>query len=258
VNSSHSNRLKGKTALVTGGRQGIGRAIVDKFVAEGASVMTCGRGGRPGDLPDQVLWQTTNIAERTDVDSIRDRLVSEFGELSILVNNAGIQIVKTIVDTTDEDWDELMGVNARGVFLACRALIPIMTAGGSIINIGSISATSADPGLALYNASKAFVQGLTRSIAVDHGPELRCNAICPGWIMTGMAEAAFALADDAEAAKRDALARHPSGRFGKAEDIASLATWLASDEAGFATGQCYILDGGLTAASPINPRLIQS
>ncbi len=130
-----------------------------------------------------------------------------------------------------------------------------MADGGSIINIGSISATSADPGLALYNASKAFVQGLTRSIAVDHGPAIRCNAIAPGWIMTGMADAAFAVASDPEAAKTDALARHPAGRFGAPADIASLAVWLASDESAFATGQCYTVDGGLTAASPLNPAL---
>ena len=148
-----------------------------------------------------------------------------------------------------------MGVNAKGVFMACRSLIPIMDTGGSIINIGSISGNAADPGLAIYNASKAFVHGLTRSIAVDHGPAIRCNAISPGWIMTGMAEAAFALANNPDAAKRDALARHPAGRFGEPEDVAKLAVWLASDDASFATGQCYSLDGGMTAASPLNPAL---
>lgn len=248
-------RLQNKTVLVTGGRQGIGRAIVDKFVAEGARVMTCGRGERPRDLADEVLWQTTNIADGSEVDNLVDTVVAEFGELSVLVNNAGVQIEKTIIETTDQDYETLMGVNARGVFLACRACIPIMAAGGSIINIGSISASTADPGLALYNASKAFVQGLTRSIAVDHGPDIRCNAISPGWVMTGMADAAFALAKDPAAAKTDALARHPAGRFGQPADIANLAAWLASDEAGFATGQCYTLDGGLTAASPLNPGL---
>ena len=247
--------LKGKTALVTGGRQGIGRGIVERFVAEGARVMTCGRGGRPDGLPDDISWQTANVAERADVDRLIDRIVADFGELDILVNNAGLQIEKTIVETTDQDWDRLMGANARGVFLLCRGCIPIMSRGGSIINIGSISATNADPGLALYNASKAFVQGLTRSIAVDHGPAIRCNAISPGWIMTGMADAAFAQAENPEAAKKDALQRHPAGRFGSVEDIASLAAWLASDEAGFATGQCYTLDGGMTAASPLNPGL---
>lgn len=248
-------KLQGKTALVTGGRQGIGRAIVDSFVAEGARVMTCGRGARPGDLPEEVLWQSADVSRKSDVEALTDRIVADFGHLSILVNNAGVQIEKTIVDTTDEDWELLMGANAKGVFMLCRDCIPIMAKGASIINIGSISASTADPGLALYNASKAFVQGLTRSIAVDHGPDIRCNAISPGWIMTGMADAAFAVADDPEAAKRDALARHPAGRFGKPEDIAALALWLASDDAAFASGQCYTLDGGMTAASPLNPGL---
>ena len=248
-------RLANKSALVTGGRQGIGRAIVDKFIAEGARVMTCGRGARPDNLPAEVLWEITDVSEKADVDALTDRVVAEFGELSILVNNAGVQIEKTIVETTDQDWELLMGVNAKGVFMLCRDCIPIMGKGGSIINIGSISASTADPGLALYNASKAFVQGLTRSIAVDHGPDIRCNAISPGWIMTGMADAAFAVAEDPGAAKTDALARHPAGRFGEPADIANLATWLASDEAAFATGQCYTLDGGLTAGSPLNPGL---
>jgi 2-keto-3-deoxy-L-fuconate dehydrogenase len=249
------NRLQHKTALVTGGRQGIGRAIVNRFVSEGARVMTCGRGPRPDDLPPDILWQSADVSTKADVDRLTDTVIAKFGELAILVNNAGVQIEKTIVETTDQDWDLLMGVNAKGVFMLCRDLIPVMASGGSIINIGSISASSADPGLALYNASKAFVQGLTRSIAVDHGPAIRCNAISPGWIMTGMAEAAFAVADDPAAAEQDALARHPAGRLGKPDDIASLAAWLASDEAGFATGQCYTLDGGMTAASPLNPGL---
>ena len=249
------NRLTGKTALITGGRQGIGRGIVDRFIEEDARVMTCGRGGRPDGLPDDILWQSTNVADQHDVDKLIDRVVAEFGQLDILVNNAGMQIEKTIVETTDQDWDELMGVNARGVFMLCRGCIPIMSQGGSIINIGSISASTADPGLGLYNASKAFVQGLTRSIAVDHGPDVRCNAIAPGWIMTAMADDAFAVASDPAAAERDALARHPAGRMGKPSDIASLAVWLTSDEAAFATGQIYTLDGGLTAASPLNPGL---
>ena len=247
-----NERLAGKRALVTGGRQGIGRGIADRFYSEGAQVALTGRGERPGDLPAHFQWYGSDVSDGEAVQV----LAAECAEgLDVLVNNAGVQIEKTVLDTTDADWDQLMGANAKGVFLMCRAFIPKMTKGGSIINIGSISGTTADPGLALYNASKAFVHGLTRSIAVDHGPAVRCNAICPGWIMTGMADAAFAAAADPDAAKADALARHPAGRFGEPSDIAAMATWLASDESGFATGQLFTIDGGMTAASPLNPGL---
>ena len=243
--------LDGKTALVTGGRQGIGRGIADRFAAEGAYVALTGRGERPDDLPPHFAWTACDVSDAAAVEA----LAAGFDGLDILVNNAGVQIEKTVTDTTDEDWNLLMGANAKGVFLMCRALIPRMAPGGSIINIGSISGQTADPGLALYNASKAFVHGLTRSIAVDHGPDVRCNAICPGWIMTGMADAAFAVASDPGIAKTDALARHPAGRFGQPSDIAAMAAWLASDQSGFTTGQCFVVDGGLTAASPLNPGL---
>ena len=246
-------RLEGKTALVTGGRQGIGRAIVEEFAGQGAQVLTCGRGERPESLSNNILWQQTDITQSDQVETLRKQVLSAFGTLSVLVNNAGVQIEKNIVESTDEDWDNVIGVNAKGIFLTCRALIPHMSTGGSIINIGSISGHVADPGLALYNASKAFVHGLTRSIAVDHGPAIRCNVICPGWIVTGMAEAAFSVATDPKAAKQDALARHAVRRFGQPEDIAKMALWLASDESAFATGQLFTVDGGLTAASPLNP-----
>ena len=242
-------RLAGKKAFVTGGRQGIGRSIADAFLAEGAEVVSCGRGSVPDGL--QADWLTLDVSNSRAVTSA----ASAIGTLDILVNNAGVQVEKTIVDSTDADWELVMGTNARGVFNVCRALIPQMRDGGSIINIGSISGNVADPSMALYNASKAFVHGLTRSIAVDHGPSVRCNAICPGWIETGMLDAGFDLADDPAKAKADALARHATRRFGQPGDIASMAVWLASDEAGFATGQLFTVDGGMTASSPLNPGL---
>jgi NAD(P)-dependent dehydrogenase (short-subunit alcohol dehydrogenase family) len=242
-------KLAGKRAFVTGGRQGIGRAIVEAFLSEGAEVVTCRRGPAPDGLP--CPWHSLDVSDPVAVDG----LASVLGPVDILVNNAGVQVEKTVVDSTDADWDLVMGANAKGVFNCCRAFIPRMRAGGSILNIGSISGQVADPSMALYNASKAFVHGLTRSIAVDHGPDIRCNAICPGWIETGMLEAGFALAEDPARAKADALARHATNRFGRPEDIAAMAVWLASDEASFATGQLYTVDGGLTAASPLNPGL---
>lgn len=245
--------LEGRSALVTGGRQGIGRAIVYTLQSAGATVMTCGRGDRPDDLDTRVHWSTTDVSNSASVEALLLLARDRFTGLDVLVNNAGVQVEKTVVESSDADWESVMGVNARGVFQICRAFIPFMNRGGSIINIGSISATAADPSMALYNASKAFVQGLTRSIAVDHGPDIRCNAISPGWIMTDMADAGFALAQDPAAAKRDARRRHPAGRFGRPEDVARLALWLASEDSSFATGQCYCLDGGLTAASPLQP-----
>ena len=244
-------QLAGKKALVTGGRQGIGQGIVTAFLEEGAIVSTCGRASRPDGLPEAVTWYQTDVSSSAEVNV----LASAMGNCDILVNNAGIQVEKTVAESTDDDWELVMGANARGVFNACRAFIPLMNRGGSIINIGSISGKVADPSMALYNASKAFVHGLTRSIAVDHGPDIRCNAICPGWIETGMLDAGFALAADPEKAKQDALARHAMKRFGKPQDIAAMAVWLASDTSSFATGQCYTVDGGMTAASPLNPGL---
>ncbi|QFT95449.1 3-oxoacyl-[acyl-carrier-protein] reductase FabG (plasmid) [Roseovarius sp. THAF9] len=244
-------RLENKTALVTGGRQGIGLGIVQAFLSEGAKVTTCGRGPRPDSLPDACDWVQSDVSDTEQVAKLADA----FPTLDILVNNAGVQVEKTVVDSTDADWDLVIGANCRGVFNLCRTFIPRMSEGGSIINIGSISGHVADPSMALYNASKAFVHGLTRSIAVDHGPKVRCNAICPGWIETGMLDAGFELSKDPDAARRDALSRHAARRFGKPSDIAAMAVWLASDDAGYATGQMFTIDGGMTAASPVNPGL---
>lgn len=242
------------TAIVTGGSRGIGRAIVGRLATDGARVLACGRGPRPGCLPDGVLWTQADVSSASDAARVVAEAMAAFGAVTLLVNNAGVQVEKTVLDTTDDEWRLVMGVNCQGVFNMSRAVLPHMTdRGGNIINLGSISGNVADRSMALYNASKAFVHGLTRSIAVDHGPQVRCNAVQPGWIMTEMAEDGFALASDPEAARKDAVSRHPAGRLGEPEDIANVVSWLASDEAQFITGQFLTIDGGLTAASPLNP-----
>jgi meso-butanediol dehydrogenase/(S,S)-butanediol dehydrogenase/diacetyl reductase len=248
--------LGGKVAIVTGGGRGIGRAVVERLLGDGARVLACGRGERPGDLDGEVAWVRADVSLTGDARLIVDAARERFGEVSILVNNAGVQIEKTVADTSDDDWDRLVGTNCKGVFNMCREVLPAMGGrGGCIVNLGSISGMVSDPQMAIYNASKAFVHGLTRSIAVDHGPRVRCNAVSPGWIMTEMATEGFALARDPERARADALARHAAGRLGSTRDVANAVAWLVSDQSDFVTGQCFTVDGGLTAASPLRPGL---
>ena len=245
-----------RTAIVTGGSRGIGRAIIDQLSKDGFQIITCGRGERPADLPDDIQWVTADIAHTNEAVSVCDAARRHFGKIDLLVNNAGTQVEKTIAQSDDDDWDAVIGTNCKGVFNMSREVLKDMQdTAGNIINIGSISGHVSDPSMALYNASKAFVHGLTRSIAVDHGPQVRCNAICPGWIMTQMSEDGFALANDPAKAMSDALARHPVGRFGKPQDIAEMVSWLASDKSAYVSGACFTVDGGMTSASPLNPGL---
>ena len=209
-------------------------------------------------MPQSAAWIAADVSIDRDVCSLRDKSLNALGQIDVLVNNAGILIGGTVASTSDTVWDQIMDVNVKGLFQCCRKFIPVMgtTGGGSIINLGSISGLAADPGMAVYNASKAFVHGLTRSIALDHGPDgIRCNAICPGWIVTQMLESSLASAHDKTAAGRDVLRRHVVGRLGQPSDIAAAAIYLASAEAAFVTGQTLVVDGGVTSTTPIRPDL---
>ncbi len=248
-------RLADLSVVVTGASSGIGEAIAERFWQEGAR-LTLGSRREPSAVGGAgVRWVPTDVSDSSQADALVAAAVEQWGRLDVLVNNAGMQIEKTIVDTTDDDYDDLMGVNVRGVFNCARAAVRQITAqpgGGSIINIGSISGDSADHGMAIYNASKGAVHALTRAIATDHGRDgIRCNAIAPGWIATKLADAAFDAMDDPERARGDAVGKHPVGRLGLPSDIASLAVWLASDESTFASGSIFTIDGGLTAQSPL-------
>ena len=253
-----TQHLFNKIAVVTGGSRGIGWGIAQRFAQEGATVIIASRSEPPTPRTETIGWVKANISERQEVEAVTQFALETFGRIDVLVNNAGVQLEKSLPETTDEEWAWLSGVNIKGLFLCCRSVIPVMQQQGAgvIINLGSIAATTVDHNMPLYNASKGFVHSLTRSIAVDHGRDgIRCNAICPGWIMTDLAEQAFAQAADPGLARRIALAQHPLGRLGTPADIAAMAVWLASDEASFATGQFFTVDGGLTAGSPINPAL---
>ena len=243
--------LDGRSVVVTGASSGIGEAVARRLVADGALVTI---GSRSEPVVAGATWVPTDVADPSAADALIDAAVDANGGLDVLVNNAGVQVVRTLADTTDEEFDHVMDVNVRGVFNCCRAAIRWMSdnGGGSIINVGSVAADAADHSMAVYNASKGAVHSLTRSIAIDHGRDgVRCNAICPGWIATAMAEVAFEQSDDPTAARAGAVDRHPVGRLGSPEDVANLAAWLASDEATFVSGSLFTIDGGLTAQSPI-------
>ena len=203
---------------------------------------------------DGAVWVPTDVTDPVAVDALIAAAVDAYGGLDVMVANAGVQIAKTVADTTDAEFDQVIGVNVRGVFNCCRAAVRYMRdhGGGSIVNIGSVAGDMADHGMAVYNASKGAVHSLTRAVAVDHGRDgVRCNAIRPGWITTEMAAVVFAGADDPAAMRADAVDAHPVGRLGSPGDIAALAVWLASDESTFVSGSLFTVDGGLTAQSPV-------
>lgn len=253
----------GKVALVTGGRGGIGRAIVDRLSREGAIVYAADL-SESGSLPEAV--ETSSRFVRLDVTSEPEAIAAmahireEHGKLDILVNAAGIEIEKTIEQTSLDEWNRSFAVNVTGTFLTSKHALPLMRAaakGGSsasLINFGSYDGFIADPGLAAYCATKGAVHALTRAMACDHGPEgIRVNAICPGYIDTPMLQSFFTgdgsggggkSIDDLQQAVRDV---HPMRTYGTPEDIANLVNWLASDEARYASGQLWVLDGGLSA-----------
>jgi NAD(P)-dependent dehydrogenase (short-subunit alcohol dehydrogenase family) len=248
-------RLAGRVAVVTGASRGIGRAIAERFAAEGARVLGASRGA-PADGPAgaggagaAIHHIRADVSVAADAQRIVATAVERFGRLDVLVNNAAIEVEGTIEETSPEDFDAVMAVNARGVFLCARAALgPLRERGGAIVNVASIDGHWAEPGLAAYSASKGAVIALTRAIALDHGPEgIRCSCICPSYVRTPMLERFYDAQADPAAARDEAARAHPLRRLGEPADVAALALWLASDEAAFATGQAFVLDGGLTA-----------
>ena len=247
-------RLDDKAAIVTGGTRGIGRAIAERFAQEGAHVVVAARDEPATPFSHtSITHYSADVSKVSDVAALVDFTMNQHGRFDILVNNAGVELEKGIEDTSEEEWDWLMSINLKGVFLCCKSAIPHMRrqGGGSIINIGSYDGFQADPDLVAYCASKGGVHALSRAIAVDHGKDgIRCNVICPGWIKTDMMKAYLDSHSDAEDSERLLIAQHPIGRVGQPTDIANLALWLASDESSFATGQLFVHDGGLTAHAP--------
>jgi NAD(P)-dependent dehydrogenase (short-subunit alcohol dehydrogenase family) len=241
--------LAGKTALVTGGSGGIGAAICRRFLDEGASVVAADLRDN-GNLADAVEFRQFDVTDEAGVIASFDALSRQWDKLDILVNAAGIEIEKTIEETTLAEWNQIFAINVTGLFLTCKYALPLLrrSAGASIINFGSYDGFIADPGLAAYCATKGAVHALTRAMACDHGPEgIRVNAICPGYVNTPMLQSFFGDSGDIETLKQAVRDVHPMRTYGEPDDVANLVNWLASDEARYASGQLWVLDGGLSA-----------
>ena len=241
--------LRGKTAFVTGGSGGIGAAICARFAREGAQVIAADLQTHEPESDNVECLRYDVTSEEAARDAFKS-LEERWGKLDILVNAAGIEIEKTIEETTLEDWNRIFAINVTGTFLTSKYALPLLrrSDGASVINFGSYDGFIADPGLAAYCATKGAVHALTRAMACDHGPEgIRVNAICPGYVDTPMLQSFFRDAGDIESLKQSVRDVHPIRSYGTPDDIANLVNWLASDEARYATGQLWVIDGGLSA-----------
>ncbi|MCS5591475.1 MAG: SDR family oxidoreductase [Gammaproteobacteria bacterium] len=245
-----NNQLEGKIALITGGRGGIGRGICERFSTEGATVYAADLAKGEGEMPSRVQYESLDVTSESNVHSLMTKIESEQGKLDIVVNTAAIEIEKTIEDTSLQEWNNIFSINVTGTFLVSKYAIPLLRKadGGSIVNFGSYDGFIADPGLSAYCATKGAIHALTKAMACDYGPEgIRVNAICPGYIDTPMLQSFFGESGDIESLKEEVRNIHPIRRYGTPKDIAGLVTWLSGSEAGYATGQLWVLDGGLSA-----------
>jgi len=241
--------LAGKTAFVTGGSGGIGSAICTRFAREGARVVAADL-SPAAETAQGVDFVDYDVTDEQACRQTFDTLGERWNSLDILVNAAGIEIEKTIEQTSLEEWNRIFAINVTGTFLTCKFALPLLrrSAGASVVNFGSYDGFIADPGLAAYCATKGAVHALTRAMACDHGPEgIRVNAVCPGYVNTPMLQSFFGDSGDIESLKQAVRDVHPVRSYGEPEDIANLVNWLASDEARYASGQLWIIDGGLSA-----------
>jgi NAD(P)-dependent dehydrogenase (short-subunit alcohol dehydrogenase family) len=253
-------RLPNKVAVITGGASGMGRATVLRFLAEGAKVVIADYNANTGAQTlaeavaaghgDSVRFVRTDVASEADIQRMLQCALEVFGRLDVVFNNAGVGgAIGPLTETSVADWDYTFDVLAKGVFLGIKHAARIMRAqgqGGSIINTASIAGLSGDGGPLVYSAAKAAVINLTRSAAVELGPDrIRVNAICPGFIATPLADGGHT------ERTREAFAKsQPWPDYGRGEHIAGAALFLASDDSEFVSGDALIVDGGLTAAGP--------
>lgn len=252
-----TGKLAGKVAIVTGAGAGIGRASSMLFAQEGATIIAVDRDGNSnGQLVHEIsafggvaLGICADVSSSNDVRSVVDRTLSTYGHIDILFNNAGVVSQGLLHTLEDEEWDRILSVNLKSVFLFCRAVIPSFLGSGSgvILNTASSTALRAVGDRALYSATKGAIVALTRSMALDYAQDnIRVNCICPGTTDTPSLRGRLHAKGNYEAARAEFIARQPLRRLGRPEEIAQAALYLVSEDSSFVTGAAFQIDGGMS------------
>ena len=238
--------------MVTGGAQGIGRAITKALLEAGARVVFADEDAEAGRETEEayrslgeVRFARTDVSRETEVEQLIGETLHTFGQLDFLVNNAGVSKNKPLTKLSLDEWNRVLGVNLTGTFLCTKHAAPhLKEAGGAVVNIASSRAVMSEPHTEAYSASKGGILALTHALAVSLGPEVRVNAVSPGWIEVGDWQKASERSTPQHS--REDREQHPVGRVGVPEDVAAMVMVLLSSCSGFVTGQNFVVDGGMT------------
>ena len=253
-------KLKNRVVIITGGGSGIGRACGEEFAKEGAQVVIADINFNTAKETMQLINDSGGVAFAVEADvsnsnsvqKLVNDTIARFSDVHVLVNNAAIQVNKTVEDTTFEEWNKQLSINLGGVFLCSKYFLPhLRKTKGNIVNMSSVNGFFVEPSCAGYCATKGAIIALTKAMAIDHGNQgIRVNCICPGYIDAGLAEGYFQSQSDPAKARAEAGKLHALSRIGKPEEVGRVAVFLASDDASFVTGSSFVVDGGFGSGLP--------